>query len=116
MALSVTGKVHEVGKAQQVTEKLKKQVLVLEISENADYKEYPPFEAVNDRCKLLDELREGDEVEVHFNLRGRPYTDKAGKKTYFGSNGIWKISILKTSAANYVKPSSQDDTDQDLPF
>lgn len=117
MALSITGKVHEVGKAQQVTEKLKKQVLVLEISENADYKEYPPFEAVNDRCKLLDELREGDMVMVHFNLRGRQYTDKAGKKSYFGSNGIWKIDVLKTTAApTYTPPSAQENPDHDLPF
>jgi hypothetical protein len=119
MALQITGKVFEVGASQQVTDKLKKRILIVEIAENAQYPEYIPFEAVNDRCALLDELRAGDEVEVHFNLRGRPYTDKSGKKTYFGSNGIWKINILKTTATpsgGYTVAEVPDLDDPDAPF
>lgn len=115
MALEIKGKVHEVGKPQQVTEKMKKQEFVLEVIENPQYPEYIKFEAIQDRCKLLDELRPGDEVEVHFNLRGRPYTDKTGKKTYFNSLGIWKINILKTTPQQTYTPPADDDG-SDLPF
>lgn len=118
--MDIKGKVHEVGKTQDVTGSMKKRELIVEYIENPQYPEYLKFEAVQDRCKLLDEVRVGDDVEVFFNLRGRPWTDKAGKKSYFNSMQLWKINILKTTAQpTYTPPSAQnaaeDDTDG-LPF
>lgn len=112
MALSITGKVIEVGKPQQVTEKLKKRTLIVEYAENVQYPEQIQFEAVNDKCNLLDELREGDEVTVHFNLRGRSYVGKDGKKGHFNSLGLWKCDILKTTGApsnGYIPSASEND-------
>lgn len=114
MALSINGKVLEVGKTQQVTEKLKKRALVVEYAENAQYPEQIQFEAVNDRCALLDELREGDEVTVHFNLKGRAYTGKDGKKGHFNSLALWKIDVLKTTAQKTYTPPAEEEND--LPF
>lgn len=117
MALEVKGKVIAVGKAQQVTEKLKKRTLVVEHGDNPQYLEQNQFEAINDRCNLLDELRAGDEVNVHFNLRGRSYVGKDGNKGWFNSLNIWKCDVLKTTAQKtYTPPSAQDNPDDDLPF
>ena len=75
--MEVKGKVHEVSATQQVTDSLKKRELILEYIENPQYPEYLKFEAIQDRCNLLDNIRVGDDVEVFFNLKGRPWTDKA---------------------------------------
>lgn len=61
----------------------------------------------------------GDEVEVFFNLRGRPWTDKKWKKSYFNSLQLWKINVLgggqKYDYAPPVDINAPAD-DDDLPF
>lgn len=116
MALEVKGKVIEVGTPQQVTEKLKKRTVTVEHGDNPQYLEQNQFEAINDRCALLDELREGDEVNVHFNLRGRSYVGKDGKKGHFNSLAIWKVDVLKTTAQKTYTPPVDDDDPDGLPF
>ena len=120
--MEIKGKVHEVSPVVQVTESLKKRELILEYIENPQYPEYLKFEAIQDRCNLLDNVKVGDDVEVFFNLRGRPWTDKTGKKTYFNSMQLWKINTLAGAGAKatpeYAPPadlSSSPDED-DLPF
>ena len=120
--MEIKGKVHEVSETVQVTESLKKRELILEYIENPQYPEYLKFEAIQDRCNLLDNVKVGDDVEVFFNLRGRPWTDKTGKKTYFNSLQLWKINSLAPAGAKttpeYAAPadlSSSPDED-DLPF
>ncbi len=123
--MDIKGKVHEVSATQQVTETLKKRELILEYIENPQYPEYLKFEAIQDRCNLLDNVQVGDNVEVAFNLKGRPWTDKAGKKTYFNSLQLWKVTNLgagggavNTAAPEYAPPVdlSQGADDDDLPF
>jgi len=119
MAFEIKGQVIFVGPTQQVTDKLKKREVVVQYAENPTYPEEIKFEAVNDKCAALDELRAGDEVNVHFNLRGRSYTDKAGKKAWFNSLGLWKYDILKTSANNpggYTAAQAPDLDSEDSPF
>ena len=120
--MEIKGKVHEVAPTVQVTESLKKRELILEYIENPQYPEYLKFEAIQDRCNLLDNVKVGDDIEVFFNLRGRPWTDKTGKKTYFNSLQLWKINMLAGAGASatpaYAPPadlSSSPDED-DLPF
>jgi len=71
---------------------------------------------------LLDNVKTGDDVEVFFNLNGRPWTDKAGKKTYFNSLQLWKVNVLSggsAAAPEYAAPvnlSAAPGEDDDLPF
>lgn len=119
--MEIKSKVLEVSQTQQVTDTLKKRELIVEYIENPQYPEYLKFEAVNDKCALLDNVKPGDDVEVHFNLRGRPYTDKTGKKSYFNSLQLWKITVVAAgqvsanSAQQPVAVSAEPDED-DLPF
>jgi hypothetical protein len=115
--MQVTGTVHEVGQTVQATESLKKRELILEVIENPQYPEYVKFEMINDKCNLVDNVRAGDSAEVFFNLRGRPWTDKTGKKTYFNSLQLWKIT-LGGAHQQYAPPSEIDTVqdDDDLPF
>jgi Domain of unknown function (DUF3127) len=121
--MEIKGKVHEVSETVQVTESLKKRELILEYIENPQYPEYLKFEAIQDRCNLLDNVKVGDDIEVFFNLRGRPWTDKAGKKSYFNSLVLWKINALSGAAGAkptpaYAAPAdlSSSPEEDDLPF
>src|SRR5476651_2121390 len=120
--MDIKGKVHEVAPTVQVTDSLKKRELIVEYVENPQYPEYLKFEAIQDRCNLLDNVKPGDDVEVFFNLRGRPWTDKTGKKTYFNSLVLWKINSLTPAGASatreYAPPADISATpeEDDLPF
>jgi hypothetical protein len=116
--MDIKGKVAEVGATQQVTDSLKKRDLIIEYIENPQYPEYLKFEAIQDKCAVLDNVKAGQDIEVFFNLRGRKWTDKAGKVSYFNTLQVWKVNVLGASstpaqAAPIYDSGSQDD---DLPF
>lgn len=113
--MDIKGKVHEVLPTQQVTDSLKKRELIVEYVENPQYPEYLKFEMVNDKCSLVDNLKVGNDVEVFFNLRGRPWTDKTGKKSYFNSMQLWKVNVL-SAGEKYTPPTQEEVDSQDLPF
>lgn len=122
--MEIKGKVHEIGALQQVSETFKKRDLIIEYAENPTYPEYIRFEALQDKTSLFDSLKPGDDVEVSFNLRGRPWTDKAGKTSYFNSLVVWRINALTNSASTastpaYAPPAdlnSAPGEEDDLPF
>lgn len=122
--MEIKGKVHEIGATQQVSETFKKRDLIVEYAENPTYPEYIRFEALQDKTALLDTFKAGDEVEVFFNLRGRPWTDKTGKTSYFNSLVIWRINAVAAGAPAastpaYAAPVDVSNTtgeDDDLPF
>src|SRR5690606_4175799 len=121
--MDIKGKVHEISSVITVSEKFKKRELILEYAENPSYPEYVKFEAVQDKVSLFDNIQVGDQVELFFNLRGRPWTDKTGKTSYFNTLAVWRINPLGAAgntppAPEYAPPvdiSSAPD-DDDLPF
>lgn len=120
--MELKGKVHEIGALQQVSETFKKRDLIIEYAENPTYPEYIRFEALQDKTALFDSLKVGDNIEVAFNLRGRPWTDKTGKVSYFNSLVVWRINALNNAAAatpEYAPPvdlNSAPGEEDDLPF
>lgn len=119
--MEIKGKIHEVGATQQVSETFKKRDLIIEYAENPTYPEYVKFELLQDKTALADTLKPGDEAEVFFNLRGRPWTDKAGKTSYFNSLVIWKINKTASAPApvQYAAPVDVDQPggdEDDFPF
>ncbi len=124
--MEIKGKVHEVSPTTQVTDSLKKRELIVEYVENPQYPEYLKFEAIQDRCALLDNTKVGDDVEVFFNLKGRKWTDKTGKVVYFNTLGLWKVNVLSATGSNAATPeyaapaanisSNNADEEDDLPF
>lgn len=114
--MEIKGKVLEIGATQQVTETVKKRELIVEYAENPQYPEYLKFEAIQDRCNLLDAVKAGDDVEVFFNLKGRPWTDKTGKKVYFNTLQIWMVNVLSGNSTYYPPVDITSAPDDDLPF
>lgn len=113
--MEIKGKCHEVGVTTQATESLKKRELIVEYIENPQYPEYLKFECINDKCALLDAMKPGMDIEVFFNLKGRPWTDKAGKKSYFNSLQLWKVNIFGSAPIAATASNAAPD-DDDLPF
>lgn len=123
--MEIKGKVHEVGALQQVSDTFKKRDLIVEYAENPSYPEYIRFEALQDKTALFDSLKPGDEIEVSFNLRGRPWTNKDGVTSYFNSLVVWRITALTNTAASAAAPAyappvvdlnTSAGEDDDLPF
>lgn len=117
--MEIKGKLTEIFNTQEVSDKFKKREFVVEYAENPSYPEYIKFEVVNDKTSILDNYKSGDNVEVHFNLRGRSWTDKSGKVSYFNTLVAWRISkageaSLKLQEADLNAPF--DDSEDDLPF
>ncbi len=131
--MEIRGKVHEIGATQQVTDTFKKRDLIVLYAENPQFPEYIRFEATQDRTSIFDNLEIGDEVEVSFNLRGRPWTNREGVTTYFNSLVAWRVSKVVTTPVAPGQPgaaavpapadipppvdiSSDEGKDDDLPF
>ncbi|MEC3879475.1 DUF3127 domain-containing protein [Parapedobacter sp. 10938] len=129
--MEIRGKVHEIGDVQQVTDTFKKRDLIVQYAENPQFVEYIRFEATQDRTSLFDSLNVGDEVEVSFNLRGRPWTNKDGVTSYFNSLVAWRVAKVTAEPVQAGQPSgapqqaatpptvdisADDGKDDDLPF
>ena len=53
------------------------------------------FQVTGDRCQIFDGINEGDEISVHFNLRGREWV-KEDRSGYFVNLEAWKIDGTNT--------------------
>ena len=60
------------------------------------------------KCALLDTLRVGQRVKVHFYLQGREWTSPQGEVKYFNTVVGWKIELIQTTnVAQQYQQASQ---------
>lgn len=85
MAFEVEGKLHKIFPTEQKSASFSAREFVLEIPDG-NYPQLVKFQAVQDRCGLLDSFQEGDMVKVSFDLRGREWQGK-----YFSNLNAWRI-------------------------
>jgi hypothetical protein len=85
MAFETTGVIHAIFPTESRSEKFTSRDFVLEIPDG-NYPQLIKFQAVQERCGLLDHHAEGDTVTVHFALRGREWNGK-----YLTNLNAWKI-------------------------
>ncbi|RAU83326.1 DUF3127 domain-containing protein [Pontibacter arcticus] len=126
MSFDIQGKLYETFDEQQVSDKFKKREFVLEVPDGS-YTQYIKFQLTQDKCSLLDQYKNGDEVKVTFNLTGKPFV-KNGTTMYFTNLQAWRIEGASAgSNASYDAPASapaqnnapsfySSDADNDLPF
>lgn len=98
-----TGSVKSKTDTQKVSEKFSKRDFVV-VDNRQQYPQPIQFQVNQDKCGLLDSVKVGDEVTVHFNLQGREWKDPAkpaAEPKHFNTLTAYKIEIIsKTSAAN----------------
>ncbi len=88
---------------------------------------YIKFQAVQDKTSIIDKVNIGDEIKVHFNIKGTKW-EKDDKISYFTNLDAWRIEqILQPQTGNggteaeYMEPldtfsSTSPDAIDDLPF
>lgn len=111
--MEVKGKLIEIFDTTQINDRFQKREFVIEYADNPQYPEFVKFEAIQDRCAMLDEYSVGDEVTVSFNLKGRKWTDRQGETKYFNSLQAWRIQRETGTSSSPTHEASSTD---DLPF
>ncbi len=89
--MKVTGTIHKIFDSFTYTDNFSKQEFILDMTDG-DYTELVKFQCVNDRRSQLSDREEGDQVEVHFNLKGREVT-KETEVVYYTNLDAWKIDV-----------------------
>jgi hypothetical protein len=129
MSYELTGKLLIKFDTTQRTETFKTREFVVEKSEDINGKlitNFIKFQCVQDRTGIVDRVNVGDEIKVHFNIRGSKW-EKDGKVSYFNNLDAWRIEqILQPNKDvapdnDYLEPldtfsSSSDEATDDLPF
>ncbi|MEO6731453.1 MAG: DUF3127 domain-containing protein [Ferruginibacter sp.] len=88
---------------------------------------YVKFQCVQDKTTIVDRVNIGDEIKVHFNIKGTKW-EKEGKVSYFTNLDAWRIEQTLQSGSDkgvtdteYMEPldtfsASSPDAIDDLPF
>lgn len=87
------------------------------------------IEFLQDKINLLDSLKEGENVKVGINIRGREWVSPQGETKYFNSITGWRVEKVfdnaseptQASPSQSASPVSNEnpfagDDDDDLPF
>ena len=94
------GKATVINETQQVSDAFKKREFVV-TDNSGKYPQTILFQAVQERCDLLNGVNVGDEINVTFFLRGREWTNpKTGEVRFFNSLDAWKIEKTSAEATN----------------
>jgi len=90
---------------------------------------YAKFQAVQDKTSIIDKVNIGDEIKVHFNIKGSKW-EKDGKINYITNLDAWRIEQVfqpgtgvdkSGTDTEYMEPldtfsASSPDAIDDLPF
>jgi len=130
MSYELTGKLITKYDTIQRTESFKIREFLVEKTEDIGGRSitnYLKFQSTQDKTGIIDKVNVGDEVKVHFNIKGSKW-EKDGKTSYFTNLDAWRIEQVAQGNATephtdseYMEPldsfsSSSPDTIDDLPF
>lgn len=121
MSFEVEGKLHKIFPTESKSSSFQARDFVIEVA-NGNYPQLIKFQLVQDRCNIMDNFGEGEQIKVHFDLRGREWNGK-----YFTNLNAWRVDKAEEEAPPVVQnqensfPSSTDEppiagADDDLPF
>lgn len=128
MGYKAEGKIVKIFDAEQKSASFQAREFVIEVADG-QYPQMVKFQLVQDKCELVNEYNEGDEVEVEFDLRGREWNGK-----YFTNLQAWRIARAgegggsaggsgggQSQAASVSTPqtapaAASTDFDDDIPF
>ena len=109
---TLKGELKVISPVQQVSDSFKKREFVV-VDASGQYAQTIQFQAVQDRCELLDKFKVGDNVEVTFFLRGR-------EVRFFNSLDAWKVEPIGSESGSVTTASNAEtfvaEGDDDLPF
>jgi hypothetical protein len=115
----VQGTLRLITETKQVSDKFRKREFVLDV-QDGKWPQVVSFQVTGDRCELLDQYGEGDELTVEFNLRGREWRSPSGEVKFFNTLEAWRMDRVgaakSSSAAKPTGPNGSGSDDDSLPF
>lgn len=108
--MELTGIVKVIGNTEVVSEKFKKREIVI-TDNSSQYPQHISFQLTQDKVSLVDKVNIGDEIKVHFNLRGKEWTSPTGQVRYFNTIEIWSVEGVSKKA-----DSLENQIPNDVPF
>ena len=106
--MEIKGLIKSISKTVQISDRFRKREFVIEYSNNPDYPQFIQFEMVQDRCEFLDNFKEGQNIEIFFDLRGREWISPQGEKKYFNTLQAWKILAIDANELSTPKKVSSE--------
>lgn len=132
--MEISGSLKTKFETQKVSDRFQKREFVLTTEANTPYPQHLSFQVTQDKCSILDTYNDGEDIKVHFNLRGREWNGPQGIK-YFNTLEAWRIeriqggntsqgssqnseSVDKSNAENNTAPvfNNNSSDNDDLPF
>jgi len=92
--MEVTGTLKAKFDTQKVSDRFQKREFVLTTDASTPYPQHVSFQVTQDKCGILDQYSEGEELRVQFNLRGREWNGPQGIK-YFNTLEAWRIEKIQ---------------------
>lgn len=98
MNYTLSGRLHSATATEQKTDTFRIRKFVLEVTENANgqsYTNFAEFQLVNNNCDILNNFQRGQNVTVHFNVRGQIWTNPQGVDKCITNLNAWKIEPVQ---------------------
>jgi len=105
MSNQVKGTVKMISQEIVVSEKFKKVDFVV-TDNSSQYPQHIIFQCTNDKTSIVAGVKVGDELTVHFNLRGREWVSPQGEVKYFNTLEAWKVEGAQNAAPVAAAPQS----------
>lgn len=120
--LQYVGFLKEKSETKKVSATFQKRTFIL--TDNAqEYPQFIEFELTQLRCNLIDDIQEGEEVKVQFQLKGRFWTNPKGERKQFNTLDVIKVKVEKptnfkgeTKSLDNLSEIITPTPDNDLPF
>lgn len=116
MSYEITGKLIAKMDTVNRNENFKTREFVIEKSEEGNgrtYTSFIKFQCVQDKTAMPDKFNLGDEVKVHFNIKGSRW-EKDGRTNYITNLDAWRMESVKLGQDN-AQDNTQDNTFSDRP-
>jgi len=91
MAFEQEGTVHKIFDTESKTDSFQAREFVIKLDGN--YPQFIKFQLTQDRCDLINNFKEGDQIKVSFDLRGREWNEK-----YFTNLNAWRVEAVQAQA------------------
>ena len=96
--MDIKGAVIKIFPKVDVSAKFAKREFVIATKDK--YSQQIMLQVTQERCELLDNIAEGEEVQAFINIRGRAWTNPQGEVKYFNTLEAWKITNESAQSFN----------------
>ncbi len=126
MSFELSGKIIEKFDTEKISDSFRKREFVVEKKKTVGSSEFVDmikFQLTQDRCDILDNYNQDDEIKISFNIRGRKW-EKEGRVSYFTNLEAWRIEKISAEESQDQPPPPvppddalfEDGGSDDLPF